>query len=184
MWDRAGALLISLRPRQWSKNALLFAGLLFTLGQPHPFADYARVFVGFALFCLLSGSAYLLNDIKDVVADRRHPRKQSRPIASGRLPVGLARAFAYTALPITVLLAYFAVNPLFAAVALAYIAVTVAYSYHLKNVVVIDVMTLAAGFVIRAAAGAVAIRVEPSVWLLLCTGLVALFWPSTSGAAN
>lgn len=175
MPGRAGALLLALRPKQWSKNALLFAGMLFTLNQPHPPEDYALIAGSFVLFCLLSGCTYLLNDINDVEADRLHPKKRNRPIASGRLPVAAARAFAFTFLPLSLVAAYFLINPAFFAAALLYVGVTMAYSYSLKNVVVVDVMTLASGFVLRAVAGAVAIQLEPSVWLLLCTGLLALF---------
>jgi len=169
-----GALLLALRPRQWSKNALLFAGLLFTADQPHRFGDFVRAASGFLIFCLLSGCAYLLNDLQDIHADRLHPKKRHRPIAAGRLSPTAARLFVAICLPIAIGGAWLVSNGL-AAVAVVYFAITVAYSYRLKNVVVLDVMVVAAGFVLRAVAGAVAIDVEPSVWLLLCTGLLMLF---------
>jgi 4-hydroxybenzoate polyprenyltransferase len=168
------SLVLALRPRQWLKNALLFAGLLFTLDQRHPLADYGRACAGFVVFSLLSGCAYLLNDIQDAAADRLHPRKRHRPIAAGHLSIGVARAFTAVAVPLALFGAW-RVTPGLCALGFLYFVVTLAYSLHLKNVVVIDVMVVAAGFVIRAVAGAVAVGVDASVWLLLCTGLLALF---------
>ncbi len=168
-------LALGLRPKQWAKNALLFAGLLFTSDQAHPAGDYARALGGFAIFCILSGCTYLLNDIVDVEADRLHPRKRWRPIASGRLPLSVARGFAFTAAPLALFCAYYFLNPRFFLAAALYAGVTLAYSFALKNVVLVDVLALASGFVLRAVAGAFAISAPVSEWLLLCTMLLALF---------
>lgn len=173
--ERGAALFLALRPKQWAKNLLLFAALLFTLNERHPVADWVRAAVGFGLFCLLSGCAYLINDLRDIDADRQHPRKRLRPLASGRLPIALARAFAVVVAPLCVLGGGFLLGPLFALAAGAYFAETLAYSLHLKNVVLLDVLALSAGFVLRAVAGSAAVRVPPSPWLLLCTFLLALF---------
>ena len=173
--DRLPPLLAALRPRQWSKNALLFAGMLFTINHRHTAGDYGRVVLGFCLFCLLSGTAYLVNDIKDRDADRQHPRKRFRPIASGRLPVQTAWLFFALAAPLALAVGGWLIGPEFLLIAGLYFALTLAYSFYLKHVVVIDVMVVAAGFVLRALAGTAAAGVEASVWLLLCTGLLALF---------
>jgi 4-hydroxybenzoate polyprenyltransferase len=164
-----------LRPKQWTKNALLFAGLLFTLDTKHPPADFGRAALAFALFCLLSGCAYLVNDIRDVEADRLHPEKRHRPIASNRLPIGVAKAFALLVTPLTLVAGWVLLDRRFALVALVYFVLTLSYSFGLKNVVIVDVMALAAGFVLRAVAGAAALPVGVSEWLLLCTFLLALF---------
>ena len=169
------AFFVALRPKQWTKNALLFAGLLFTLDEHHPTGDYVRAFFAFVLFCVLSGATYLINDIADINSDRQHPRKKHRPIASGRLPVGLARWAALVLLPAALLAGYMGMGGAFALLAALYVIITLAYSFYLKNIALLDVMALASGFVLRAGAGAAAIGVEPSVWLLLCTGLLALF---------
>jgi 4-hydroxybenzoate polyprenyltransferase len=168
------ALLKGMRPKQWAKNGLLFIGILFTLDRGHGLDDWLRVLAGVALFCLLSGAVYLINDLVDLEADRQHPEKRRRPIASGALPVPLAIG-ATVFFVLFSLGASFALGWLFGAVALAYFAITLGYSFSLKNIVIVDVMTLASGFVLRAVAGAVLIGVEISVWLLLCTSLGALF---------
>lgn len=168
------ALLLALRPKQWTKNLLLFAGLLFTLDQRHPAQDFLRAAVGFLLFCLLSGCVYLINDLVDVEADRKHPKKRLRPIASGRLPVPVARIAAFVIAPLSLALATLLGVKFFAA-ALIYLLIALAYSFHLKHVVLMDLMALSAGFVLRAAAGSFAVGVANSEWLLLCTTLLALF---------
>lgn len=172
--SRIAALVIALRPRQWTKNLLLFAGLLFTLDRPHPTEHFLLAVRGFTVFCLLSGCVYLLNDIADVEADRRHPRKRYRPIAAGTLPVPAALAFAALLLPVALILAW-GINVKFFATALLYFLVTALYTFSLKHVVLVDLFALAGGFVLRAAAGSFAVRVPNSEWLLLCTTLLALF---------
>lgn len=168
------ALLVSLRPKQWTKNLLLFAGLLFTLDQHHSARQVQHAALGFVLFCLLSGVVYLVNDLADREGDRRHPKKRRRPIAAGELAPPLAVAAAL-ALGVLGLVGSFALGPRFAAAALLYSALTFAYSFRLKHVVLLDVLTLAAGFVLRAMAGAFAVGVSISGWLILCTLMLALF---------
>jgi 4-hydroxybenzoate polyprenyltransferase len=166
-------LLLSLRPGQWTKNLVVFAGVLF--GKKLFDATAVGEAIGaFAVFCALSGVVYLVNDIADRETDRRHPLKARRPIASGALPVGVGAGAAFV-LGAGGLLAAYAIGPSFALVAAAYLALQILYSGPLKHIVIIDVLTIAIGFVLRAAAGAVAVRVEISHWLLVCTILLALF---------
>jgi 4-hydroxybenzoate polyprenyltransferase len=167
-------LLQSLRPKQWTKNLLVFAGLLFTLQAKHPASDTLRVIAAFAIFCLLSGTVYLINDIVDADNDRKHPKKRFRPIASGRVSTVAATVTAIL-LGVGSLIAALALDRLFGITAIAYIILAVAYSFSLKHVVIVDVLTLAAGFVLRAVAGALVIHVSISEWLLVCTTLLALF---------
>jgi 4-hydroxybenzoate polyprenyltransferase len=166
-------LLISLRPGQWSKNLVIFAGVLFGR-RLFDAAAVGSAVSAFVVFCMLSGVVYLVNDIADRTSDRQHPLKAKRPIASGALPVsaaiGAAIAFGASALVAAVLIGW----P-FTMVALAYLGLQLAYSAALKHVVIIDVLTIAIGFVLRAVAGAAAVNVEISHWLLVCTILLALF---------
>jgi 4-hydroxybenzoate polyprenyltransferase len=155
------------------KNLILFAGILFTLDRAHPFADWLRVGAGFLIFCLLSSAVYVFNDIADRETDRLHPTKRWRPIAAGQLAPRTA-ALAGVALLLGSLPASFAISRLFGLVATAYFLLTLAYSFRLKHVVILDVLILSAGFVLRAVAGAVAISVPISAWLLVCTTLAAL----------
>ena len=164
----------SMRPKQWTKNFFVFASLLFTLDSPHPTSDYLKVLAAFGIFCVLSGVVYLVNDIRDVDADRKHPTKSKRPIASGELRVRAARASADILL-IAGFGAAFLLDLRFAGVAFAYVVLQIAYSFLLKDVVILDVMAIATGFVLRAVAGAVVINVIISPWLLMCTVLLALF---------
>ena len=166
-------LLISLRPRQWAKNLLVFAGLLFGL-RLFDLMAVGRAFAAFGIFCLLSGVVYLINDIADRDIDRRHPHKARRPIASGALSVPAALTSAIV-LGIVALTGAFALGPRFFVVAALYVALLALYSGTLKHIVIIDVLTIAVGFVLRAVAGAVAVDVDISHWLLVCTILLALF---------
>jgi 4-hydroxybenzoate polyprenyltransferase len=166
-------LLFSLRPSQWSKNLVIFAGLLFGRRLFDPPAVLAAL-GAFAVFCVLSGVVYLVNDIADRESDRRHPLKARRPIASGALPVSLAMVAAF-GLGVAGLAGAIAVNVPFAIVAATYLVLQLAYSGMLKHIVIIDVLTIAIGFVLRAVGGAVAVNVEISHWLLVCTILLALF---------
>jgi 4-hydroxybenzoate polyprenyltransferase len=165
--------LLSLRPAQWSKNLLVFAGLLFGKRLFEPPAVLQAV-SAFAVFCVLSGVVYLVNDVADRDSDRQHPLKARRAIASGALPVPAAVGAAL-ALGAVGLAAAYAIGPAFAGVAAAYLALQILYSFPLKHIVIIDVLTIAVGFVLRAAGGAVAVHVEISRWLLVCTILLALF---------
>ena len=174
VWAGLAALVLATRPRQWTKNVLVFAGLLFTLDQKHPVEDFARAGFAFGLFCLLSGAVYLVNDLVDVEADRQHPKKRLRPLASGRLGERTARVAA-ALLFAAALAGAWTLNIAFFTGALIYGLISLLYTLRLKHVVLIDVMALASGFVLRAAAGCFAVGVPNSPWLLLCTTLLALF---------
>ncbi|OGF18176.1 MAG: hypothetical protein A2W00_09845 [Candidatus Eisenbacteria bacterium RBG_16_71_46] len=172
------ALLESLRPKQWTKNLLLFAGVLFSrqLGEIDP---AMRAAAGFVAFSLLSGTVYLVNDLLDLEADRRHPRKSKRPVASGRLPAAAAWAAVPLLLILVALLAAW-LGRGFAVVAALYLALNMIYSIWLKHQVLIDVFMIALGFVLRAIAGVeVLLPISPdtslSPWLLVCTFFAALF---------
>ena len=167
------ALIRSLRPRQWTKNLIVFFGLIFGEQLRNPEA-VVRATLAFAIFCALSGVVYLINDIRDREADRMHPVKSRRPIASGAVGV---EAAGLTALLIgaAAIAGAFVLTPAFGVVAVAYVSLLTLYSVWLKHIVILDVITLAAGFVLRAYAGAVAINVQFSHWLLLLTLLSALF---------
>lgn len=169
----AGLLVRSLRPQQWTKNLFVFAGLLFSGRLLDPTA-WPAALAAFVIFCGLSGAVYLVNDVLDRGADSRHPVKRHRPIASGALSPGLALTTALV-LAAACLAGTVAINGNLTMAALGYVALLVAYSVALKHYVIIDVLTLSAGFVLRAVAGAVAIGVPISHWLLMCTTLLALF---------
>lgn len=169
----AANLLRSVRPDQWTKNLFVFAGLIFGRQLSDPQA-VAIASAAFAIFCALSGVVYLVNDVADREQDRLHPIKARRPIASGALPPSIALvAAAVTA--IVALGGAWLIGPAFGLVATVYVALLAAYSFFLKHVVILDVLTIAIGFVLRVAAGAVAIGVPMSHWLLVCTILLALF---------
>src|SRR5882724_3630912 len=167
------AALISLRPRQWTKNLLLFAGIIFAakLGDLSPWGE---AIAAFAAYCAASSASYLVNDIRDAPQDRVHPSKRLRPIAHGELSLRLAEVLAVVLLGAAVLL----VVPLGLASILflgTFLALQASYTLALKHVVLLDVMTIGGLFVVRAAAGAAAVHVRISPWLLLCTALLALF---------
>jgi 4-hydroxybenzoate polyprenyltransferase len=166
-------LFVSLRPSQWTKNLIIFAPLLFgqRLFDLDALFDASGAFV---IFCLLSGVVYLLNDVADREGDRRHPIKMYRPVASGEVPVSAALSLA-ALLATAALAAAFWLRPLFGVLAASYVVLLAFYSGPLKHVVIIDVLTIAIGFVLRAVAGAVAIEVAVSPWLYVLTILLALF---------
>jgi len=166
-------LIISLRPDQWTKNLLVFAALIFAVKLLDP-AALAHASAAFLIFCALSGAVYLINDVSDREADALHPIKRMRPIASGALSpvVGLSWAMA---LSVVALAAAYWLQPLFAVSASAYLALFVLYTRWLKHIVILDVMSIAIGFVLRAEAGGLVIGVPVSDWLLVCTILGALF---------
>ncbi|MEI6632473.1 MAG: decaprenyl-phosphate phosphoribosyltransferase [Chlamydiota bacterium] len=166
-------LIEAMRPRQWIKNLIIFAGLLFSRRFLDP-RDLLTVCAAFIIFCALSGVVYLINDIADVEEDRRHSLKRLRPIASGRLSPRAA-AVAAAAVAALSLTAAWRIGPAFGATSLAYLVLLLAYSFLLKHVVIVDVLAIAVGFVLRAVAGGEAIGVEISPWLLICTILLALF---------
>jgi 4-hydroxybenzoate polyprenyltransferase len=162
-----------MRPKQWVKNGLLTAALIFSGQFIDPVAD-ARTVLGIVAFCLLSSSGYILNDWLDREADRKHPKKKHRPIASGAIPEGVALVEMVVIALIGTALA-FGLSPLFGVVAMAYMATTLSYSLYFKHLVILDVMMLAACYVWRAVAGAAVIGVTVSPWLFLCTAFLALF---------
>jgi len=171
--DMIKDLLISMRPRQWIKNLLLFAALIFSKNVFHPPMLLTSV-KAFVIFSILSGGVYLLNDLMDMEKDRNHPRKALRPLASGRLNPSLAR-IACLALLLLSMIASFFINRAFAAICLGYLALQIAYSKWFKEMVILDVFSIAAGFFLRVIAGAKAIEVPISTWLLLCTLFLSLF---------
>jgi len=166
-------LLISLRPEQWTKNLLVFAGVVFGGRLMDP--GSVEIALGaFAIFCALSGAVYLFNDVADRAADQNHPLKRERPIASGRLSVTTALV-ASLVLGIAGVQAAFMIRTELGVVAGTYLTMLLIYSAALKHVVIVDVLMIAAGFVLRAIAGAVAVDVPIGHWLLVCTTLLALF---------
>jgi len=168
-----GALVRSLRPRQWTKNVVVFAGLIFGSKLTDPVAVAAAT-VAFFVFCFLSGVVYLVNDVRDREADRLHPIKSGRPIAAGQLSPAIALASAAVIAAVALAVA-FSLSTSFGFVAALYVVLLSVYSTSLKHMVILDVLTIAFGFVLRAWAGAEAVDVEMSHWLLLLTLLGALF---------
>lgn len=166
-------LIVSLRPDQWTKNLIVFAALIFAVQLFDP-AALALASAAFLIFCALSGAVYLVNDVSDRDQDRQHPLKRMRPIASGALSPGAALAWA-AVLGGGGLAAAFLLRPSFGAAAAAYVALVLWYTRVLKHIVILDVMSIAIGFVLRAVAGGLVIGVPISDWLLVCTILLALF---------
>src|SRR5687767_8822670 len=166
-------LLISLRPGQWTKNLFVFAALVFA--QRLTDADaVVHAIIAFLVFCALSSTVYLINDVLDREQDRRHPLKADRPVASGALRPSAAIAAA-AIVGIVSMTAALGLGWRFFQIAAGYLLLLVAYSAFLKHIVILDVLTISAGFTLRAAAGAAAIAVPISHWLLVCTTLLALF---------
>ncbi len=168
------ALLITMRPRQWLKNGLVYAPLFFD-SKLIDLESFLRTTAAFVLLCLMSGAVYIMNDLIDIENDRQHPTKKNRPLASGRLDPKIA-ATAAVILIVGTLIAGFYLSFSFGVVLLTYFLVQVFYSFYLKNIVLLDVLTVSAGFVLRVAAGVAIINVERfSPWLYVCTGFLALF---------
>jgi len=187
-------LLRTMRPKEWIKNVFVFAAIAFArdpiTGTPlwQQLDKVLIVVVAFVLFCMAASAIYLINDLVDIEKDRAHPKKRHRPLASGRLSPAVARLAAagllLIALPLSFAIDYVNVRanqPLFfgldfGIVLLSYVLIQgVAYSYYLKNVVILDIFTIAAGFVLRAVAGALVLDINITYWLLMCMGLLALF---------
>lgn len=167
------ALLKTLRPRQWIKN--LFVAVPLMYGQRLTDPTSLMITAGaVALFCLISGCVYILNDLVDIEKDRAHPKKRHRPIPSGRLSEAVARRFAVICVPVCLALGYY-LQPLYAAALGGYFLLNLAYSFRLKQIAYVDVMSIAAGFILRVLAGALALEIPASPWLLACTGLLAMF---------
>lgn len=169
----AKEILLTLRPRQWVKNVVIFAAIIFSQNLFH-LPLLGRTVLAFLIFCLLSGVVYIFNDLMDAENDRLHPVKKNRPIAAGRLAPAQAAAVMGALFVLAILAAYRLGTP-FLITSLSYLALFIFYSLKLKHVVILDLLAIAGGFVIRAVAGAVAISVAISHWLLLCTILLALF---------
>jgi 4-hydroxybenzoate polyprenyltransferase len=171
-------LLVELRPRQWTKNLVLFAGLVFSKSATDP-ALAVRSLLGFVCFCLASGAVYIINDIADREQDRLHPVKRNRPIAAGVLKPSVAAAWAIVLIIATTVLA-FILGGSFFVVFLIFLALNLFYSFKLKQIMGLDVLAIAVGFVLRAIAGVdVLAKAEPGIelspWLLVCTLFLALF---------
>jgi 4-hydroxybenzoate polyprenyltransferase len=171
----------SMRPRQWTKNGIVFLAFVFSINEQYEIGEpstwipkFLEALVAFACFALVSSADYLINDIRDIESDRQHPRKRNRPIAAGLLSVRSAWIWAVS-LAVIGNVGAFALNWKMGLVILGYTALMVAYSYRLKHVVLLDLMVIAAGFVLRAMAGALAIEVPISPWLYVVTALGALF---------
>lgn len=168
------ALIKTMRIRQWTKNGFIFFALIFDkqLFSPEPFI---RTLAGFFLFCLVSSAVYLYNDIADVEADRNHPEKKFRPIASGQLPISAARFTAALLVAIALPLGYL-LAPMFSLILAAYLIINLLYSRWLKHVPILDVLIVSSGFVLRVAAGVALITVERfSPWLYMITILFSLY---------
>jgi len=167
-------LIRAMRPKQWTKNVLIYAGLVFD-GQLFVPNALLKVTISFLLLSFVASSIYLINDIIDIDRDRKHPVKRHRPLPSGQLRVSTALTAAI-ALPFFAMLAALAYSPQFTVVLLVYFVLHVLYSFWLKHIVIIDIMTITAGFVLRVAAGVVVVQVQNfSPWLYACTALLALF---------
>ncbi len=168
------ALLKTMRPRQWTKNLFIFAALVFDKQLFIP-ASLLRTIAGFVLFCLISSAVYIFNDLADVEADREHPEKRKRPIPSGQLPVRVAWVAGIVLVVLSIGLGYL-LSPRFAAVVTTYLLLFLAYSKWLKHILIVDVLILAAGFVLRVVAGVTLIHVVRfSPWLYVVMTLLALY---------
>ncbi len=166
-------LLKTTRPKQWIKNVFIFAALVFDV-KLFNIHYLAQTIAGFALLCLVSGTVYIINDLADIEKDRQHPKKRNRPLASGQLSPRVA-IVAAVLIPAVALPLGFLLHPIFGAILSTYLLVQIAYSFWLKNVVIIDVMLIAAGFVLRVAAGVPLVDAKRfSPWLYICMTLGAL----------
>ncbi len=163
----------SLRPHQWIKNLFVFAGIIF-VGKASNSDYFASVTTVFIAFCAVSSSGYLLNDLFDIKKDRNHPKKSLRPIASGKVSVIWASVTAACLLLFAIVLSTYVSSKIGGMIVL-YALLTFSYSIALKNIVIIDIFIISLGFVVRVLAGAMAIGIEASPWLILCTLLISLF---------
>lgn len=163
-----------MRPKQWTKNFIIYAGLVFD-GQLFILDSLLRVTVSFILLCLAVSSIYIVNDLVDIERDRQHPKKRYRALPSGQLPVSVARVAAVI-IPVSVVILAALYSLSFSIILLVYIIINLLYSFRLKHIVLIDVMTITAGYVLRVAGGVLVIHVAKfSPWLYACTALLALF---------
>lgn len=169
----ARALFVTMRPRQWTKNLIVFAPLIFA-GQVGVASNNLRTIAAFVVFCALSSAVYIANDLVDIERDRAHETKRLRPLAAGQLKPRTALV-AMTALVVGALAAAFALGWQFGAVSAGYLALQASYTFWLKHEVILDVMAISAGFVLRAFAGTVVTGLSGSPWLYICAALLALF---------
>jgi 4-hydroxybenzoate polyprenyltransferase len=168
------SILKTMRPKQWTKNVFIFAGLVFD-GQLLEFDPLIQTLFGFILLCFASSTVYIINDIADIEQDRQHPKKKDRPLPSGKLSIRSA-ALSAAVIGILTLAVSFYLNSLFGTLVLTYIIMNLLYSLRLKHVPIIDVLFIASGFVLRVGAGVSLVTVERfSPWLYVCTTLLALF---------
>jgi 4-hydroxybenzoate polyprenyltransferase len=167
------ALVVTMRPRQWTKNLIVFAPLIFSgrVGDPR---SLLASFAAFLVFCVASGAVYAVNDVRDLKQDRLHAKKRERPIAAGELNPRIAVAAAVIMVAVA-LAGAFGISVAFGLIVGGFLVIQLAYTFGLKHAVILDVMAIAAGFIIRAAAGAVAVGVAASPWLYMCAALLALF---------
>lgn len=168
------AFLVSLRPRQWVKNFFIFSPLLFD-AQFTNLHHLLKTTAAFFLFCFLSGSLYIFNDIRDIEKDRQHPRKKSRPIAAGQLSVTSAFVFACALLSVSLIISYVFFPTSFFICAVLYVFLNILYTSYLKTLVIVDVLCISIGFVLRIMAGVFVIASRLSSWILVCAALLALF---------
>lgn len=174
MFSKFSLVFDSMRPKQWTKNVLLFAPLVFSQNLLDPVL-LLKTAGAFAVFCLVSGGIYILNDLIDIEQDRKHPRKSKRPLASGLLKKKEAIIAFIVIIAFSLAASALLFNPFFLICAVAYILLQTAYSTILKHIVILDVFSVSAGFLLRVVAGAEAIGVTFSTWLLFCTILLSLF---------
>lgn len=166
-------IIVSLRPRQWIKNIAVFAGLIFSQNFFNP-GKVVLVVSTALIFCIVSSGVYLINDTLDIEHDKKHPHKRRRPIASGRLNLGFVRMVAVILVFWSMAMALL-LNRNFFIVVVTYVLIELAYSFYVKNVVILDIFCIAFGFLLRVVSGAVVIDVPISNWLLICTIFLSLF---------
>lgn len=166
-------LIVSLRPKQWTKNLVIFAGIIFSKNLFN-LAMLSKTTIAFFLFSLLAGAVYLINDVKDKNRDKAHPTKSKRPIAAGKISPKVAVITAIFLSAFSLLFS-FILEPAFGFISAIYFLMMISYSFRLKDVFILDVIIISLGFVLRAVAGAVVIKVPFSSWLLICTTFLALF---------
>lgn len=167
------SLILLLRPKQWTKNLLVFAAFIFTAGSAHSSTSGPYALLAFAAMCMASSATYIFNDIADVQRDRAHPKKRLRPIASGAVPVPVASVIGALLLVASIAIGFF-LSHTTGTIIISYLVLQVVYNLGLKHVPVADVFIISLGFIFRAALGAAAISVTISTWLLFCTGALAL----------
>ena len=181
VWSIAKALIVSMRPRQWYKNLIIYLAFFFTIDEAWSLntdvqaalSMFGVITLAFLIFSALTGAVYIVNDVLDAESDHRHPRKRHRPIASGRLSVPMAWGAA-AVLTVAGLGAAILLEPAFGAISVLYVVANLAYSLALKHIVLVDVFVISGGMVLRAVAGAAIMEVPISPWLYLCTALAAL----------